>query len=813
MSNKINKFLMSIIFIIMIISISSLLNMHSYGNPKDQALTVEAYNADINELAQRIKPRIKVVNKGDSDVKIKDIKIRYYFTKDGIDESDIKVAVNNIQVQNPYKSLHNKYNLEIHEMLEPKTGADHYLEISFTNNSGKLEKNQYIIISIDIYNKIGGLNYYQPNDYSFKSIGGNYEQWSQITAYVDDELNWGVEPTQSDQVNIIEGLVWGQEPQQASPTIKGLLKVQFYNENRSTTTNYLKTNFKIVNTGNMTLNLEDIILRYYFTLENEDEQVFECFWTGITNTSISNLTQAVIGKIYELDSSTDDATHYLEISFKPGTGKLGPLSTLEVKGGIHKANWSNYNQSNDYSFAQNHGNYQDWIKTTAYYKGTQALNKPAKPIITINPEVPTNEVAVIIKEGVEEEIENPSGGIFTITELPLGAIVVFDDREWILVNPSEGKLVLKDSATKGEWDSSKSNEYETSSIRDYLNNSFINTITPSFRNYIEEKIWSCGTENNENYKTVIDKVGLLTKNEYENLKETVFSNINIYGWLMTPLEGKGNNSAWYVQKRENLNNNVHHSAVHGADREIHPSIYLDTGLSFVEVDGIDVFNFVADDKHVDEITLKYYIDYGNEEDMQWTTYTEPFILTQNAIVKAIAVDKEGNESEVAIREISNIYLGTLSNLKYDEKYNRNGNENQAVVMQKGISEVKFNFNVNTTINNLEFILNLNSEDEFELDTVSLFMNSIKLIKNDESIDEVNNISGFDENNNLIIKLENEIQPGDYSIMIPLKVDNRKVNGMREFNLDIVGFKANGIETILEEPVRILIKVIELPKLL
>ncbi len=813
MKNKMSKVGIILVITIMIISISTILDMESYGNPKDQALTIEAYNEDTNDLAQRIKPRMKVVNTGDSDIQIKDIKIRYYFTMDGISESDISVAVNNIQAQNPWGSLYNKYTYKVNMMTEPKNGADHYLEVSFSNNSGKLEKNQYILISADIYNQVGGLNYYQPNDYSFTNTGNSYNEWSKITAYINDELAWGIEPTQPIQQSIRQGLVWGQEPQQSTPITDGPLKVHFYNGNRDNTTNQIYTNFSIINTGTITLDIEDISLRYYFNLEGENQQIFVCDWTGITNTSISNLTQSVIGTIHTLDSTTDSATHYLEITFKPGTGKLGPLSTLEVKGRIHKTDWSNYNQNNDYSFAQNNGDYQQWIKTTAYYKGAEASINLAKPIISIDPEETTDEVTVTIERDVGDVVENPSDdNLISITEVPLGATVKFANKEWIMVNSNKGKLVLKENSNTMKWDNSKSNNYEISSIREYLENDFLNTINSLYRGYIVEKSWNTGTEHNEDSNNVVDKVGLLTKSEYEDLKETVFSDIRYDGWLITPKKSNGN-KAWYVNGNNN-NNNIHHSAVHGANRGVHPSIHLNSSIKVANNDGTNVFTVVTDDNNYsEEVILKYYIDRGNSEEVVWIEYTEPFIVTENVTIRAIAVDSVGNRSEAAIMEITNIYTPLLSNLKYDDEYSDGAYNNRTAIMQKGIKEVKFGFKNHSTMNDLEFILNLNTQDDFDLNTVSLFKNTLILIKEDGSSIDIVGVPDFDENNDLMVKIVGEIQPGTYSILIPLKVDDKSINGSVDLNLDIIKFKTSETETVLEEPVSIMIKVVELPKLL
>src|SRR5689334_24815587 len=73
-----------------------------------------------------------------------------------------------------------------------------------------------------------------------------------------------------------------------------------------------------------------------------------------------------------MSSPVSGADYYLEIGFGSGAGTLAAGATLEVQPRFAKADWSNYDQSNDYSFRTGASTYAEWNNVAGYLAGTLA---------------------------------------------------------------------------------------------------------------------------------------------------------------------------------------------------------------------------------------------------------------------------------------------------------------------------------------------------------------------------------------------------------------------------------------------------------
>jgi len=123
----------------------------------------------------------------------------------------------------------------------------------------------------------------------------------------------------------------------------------------------LYPNFKIINTGTTSINLSDVKLRYYFTKDGTNAASYACDWASAGNGNIT-------GTFTSLSKTNADC--YLEISFKSSAGTLAAGAETEIKGRVWKSDWSNFTQSNDYSFNATASNYTDWTNVTGYFAGT-----------------------------------------------------------------------------------------------------------------------------------------------------------------------------------------------------------------------------------------------------------------------------------------------------------------------------------------------------------------------------------------------------------------------------------------------------------
>ena len=146
----------------------------------------------------------------------------------------------------------------------------------------------------------------------------------------------------------------------SSQSTNNSIKVQLYNGNTLTTTSTLSPNFRITNTGTTAISLADVKARYYFTINGDNALNFACDWSSVGSSNVTNSFGTV---------SASNEDHYLEIGFSSGAGSLAPGANLDVNTRIWKQDWSNFNQSDDYSFNSTATTFTDWVKVPGYVSG------------------------------------------------------------------------------------------------------------------------------------------------------------------------------------------------------------------------------------------------------------------------------------------------------------------------------------------------------------------------------------------------------------------------------------------------------------
>ncbi|MFB7714092.1 glycoside hydrolase family 6 protein [Streptomyces sp. NPDC056105] len=142
----------------------------------------------------------------------------------------------------------------------------------------------------------------------------------------------------------------------------GTLKVQYKNNDSSATDNQIRMGLQLVNTGTAAVNLSTVKVRYWFT----PEAGASTFSTACDYAVLGcgSLTQNVTAS----GSPVAGASHYLEIGFGSGTLAAG-ASTGEMQLRFNKTDWSNFNETDDYSHSTNTA-YADASKIGAYVGGT-----------------------------------------------------------------------------------------------------------------------------------------------------------------------------------------------------------------------------------------------------------------------------------------------------------------------------------------------------------------------------------------------------------------------------------------------------------
>jgi aryl-phospho-beta-D-glucosidase BglC (GH1 family) len=154
-------------------------------------------------------------------------------------------------------------------------------------------------------------------------------------------------------------------PVPATPTPvpqTGSIKIQFYNQSTAATTNQVYTNIKLVNTGTSALTLSNVKIRYYYTVDGAKTQNFYCDYASVGS---SNVT----GTFTTMAAAKTGADTYLEINFGSGAGTLAAGANVTIQGRFAKSDWTNYTQTNDYSFNSTGTAYADWTKVTGYVSG------------------------------------------------------------------------------------------------------------------------------------------------------------------------------------------------------------------------------------------------------------------------------------------------------------------------------------------------------------------------------------------------------------------------------------------------------------
>lgn len=149
-----------------------------------------------------------------------------------------------------------------------------------------------------------------------------------------------------------------------TPTpVTGNIKVQFYNQSTAATSNQIYLNIQLVNTSVSAINLSGVKLRYYYTVDGAKPQNFYCDYSPLGSANVT-------GAFVTMDTAKTGADTYVEIGFTSAAGSLAAGDSTTIQARLAKSDWSNYTQTNDYSFNTTATTYLDWTQVTGYVSGT-----------------------------------------------------------------------------------------------------------------------------------------------------------------------------------------------------------------------------------------------------------------------------------------------------------------------------------------------------------------------------------------------------------------------------------------------------------
>jgi rhamnogalacturonan endolyase len=151
-------------------------------------------------------------------------------------------------------------------------------------------------------------------------------------------------------------------------------KAQFFNGNLATSTNTLYLNFNLVNTGTDPIPLSNVKMRYYFTNDGTQANSFACDWASAGSSNITGTFVTI--------TAVTGSDRYIEVGFGNSAGTLAAGASTEAKIRVWKSDWSNFDQSNDYSFNATNTSYVDWSKVPVYISDTLCWGTPAGGTVT-----------------------------------------------------------------------------------------------------------------------------------------------------------------------------------------------------------------------------------------------------------------------------------------------------------------------------------------------------------------------------------------------------------------------------------------------
>jgi hypothetical protein len=333
--------------------------------PGDLVVESRVPGGDAND--NQIQTYFNIKNHSTSSVPLSELSIRYWFTKED--------AVDSVLQCDWAVAGCGKIKGQFHEANADK--ADTYVEIAFAPDAGTLSAGG---ASGEIQTRIHKSNwskYAESNDYSYQEPSGQYRAWDHITLYRNGQLIWGIEPSPL-----------------SNPVQK--LTVSYRNNDRQASNNQISPFLAINNIGDIAVPMSELKVRYWYTKDSVVEQQFFCDWSPIG----CNQINGVFGSI-----GTQD---YAEISFANQTGTLARGATsgiIQLR--ISNKDWSNYDESNDYSYLASSDQFVDAERITLYRNGQLIWGvEPLSEVPSL--EIPNNVTAQLQAGGVHLAWESSS---------------------------------------------------------------------------------------------------------------------------------------------------------------------------------------------------------------------------------------------------------------------------------------------------------------------------------------------------------------------------------------------------------------------
>jgi hypothetical protein len=141
------------------------------------------------------------------------------------------------------------------------------------------------------------------------------------------------------------------------------LKVQYRPGDASASSTSIYPMIRIINTGSVSVPLEDFAVQYWYTWEGTSQsQTWTCISATITG-GCSN----IVGDFAPLSPVRPGADFVLQNNFVIGVNQIAPGQTIEIQYRLTKSDSSPYTQTGDYSFNPNYTTFTDWPNITLFH--------------------------------------------------------------------------------------------------------------------------------------------------------------------------------------------------------------------------------------------------------------------------------------------------------------------------------------------------------------------------------------------------------------------------------------------------------------
>jgi cellulose 1,4-beta-cellobiosidase len=385
----------------------------------------------------------KVVNTGSSAQS--NISVRIYFTLDGSQPASKYVL----------EKWWDGSNVATLSGPTQSSGSTYYFTVNY--GSASLAAGASWEFQTTLHLNDWSANYSGTNDWwhTTGTLPAAYTDWSTIPAYVNGSLAWGsapggtpvptatatrtntpAGPTNTPTRTNTPGVPTNTSTRTNTPagptntptrtnTPSGpvTLRVQYRAADTNAGDNQIKPHFNIVNAGGSSVPLSELKIRYWYTREGTVGQNFFCDFSAIPG-GCNNVSGAFV----QVSPPRTGADFYLDVGFNAAAGSIAAGGQSgEIQARFAKTDWSNYNETGDYSFDPTRTVFTDWDHVTLYRNGTLVWGvepgsggPTATPSRTNTPGGPTNTPTgpTATPTPARTATQTPSGPTLTPTRTP-----------------------------------------------------------------------------------------------------------------------------------------------------------------------------------------------------------------------------------------------------------------------------------------------------------------------------------------------------------------------------------------------------------